>query len=61
LFLAKITENDITTVKEAERFRKEIESITGLPSAFAQACRDKALWMYKQETAQRVGENDCQA
>jgi len=47
LFLNKIIGNDVTTVREAEKFRKEIESITGLPSAFAQACRDKALWMYK--------------
>ena len=47
LFLTKIIENDITTIKEAEKSRKEIESITDLPSAFAQACRDKALWMYK--------------
>ena len=47
LFLDRIIKNDVTTVKEAEKFRKEIESITGLPSAFAQACRDKALWIYK--------------
>jgi putative transposase len=47
LFLERIIANDITTVRDAERFRKEVESITGLPSAFAQACRDKALWMYK--------------
>lgn len=47
LFLNRIIENDVTTVREAEKFRKEIESITGLPSAFAQACRDKALWMYR--------------
>ena len=47
LFLNKITENDITTAKEAEKFRKEIQQLTGLQSAFAQACRDKALWMYK--------------
>jgi len=47
IFLDKIIENDTTTVKEAEQFRKEIQQITGLPSAFAQACRDKALWMYK--------------
>lgn len=47
LFLERIIANDIITVKEAERFRKEVETITGLPSAFAQACRDKALWMYK--------------
>ena len=51
LFLDKIIENDVTTVREAEKFRKEVESITGLPSAFAQACRDKALWIqsYKQQ------------
>jgi len=47
LFLDRIIENNITTIKKAEEFRKEIEEITGLPSAFAQACRDKALWMYK--------------
>ncbi len=47
LFLNRIIENDVTTVREAEKFRKEIESITGLPSAFVQACRDKALWMYR--------------
>ncbi len=29
LFLTKIIENDITTIKEAEKFKKEIESITG--------------------------------
>jgi len=47
LLLNKIIENDITTVKEVEKFRKEIQNVAGLPSAFAQACRDKALWMYK--------------
>ena len=47
LFLDKIAENDIATIKEAEKFRKEIQQLTGLQSAFAQACRDKALWMYK--------------
>jgi len=47
LFLDRIIANDITTVKEAERFRKETQQITGLSSAFAQACRDKALWMYR--------------
>jgi len=47
LFKNKIIENNITTVKEAEKFRKEIQQVTGLPSAYAQACRDKALWMYK--------------
>ena len=47
LFLNKIAENDITTVRDAEKFRKEIQQLTGLQSAFAQACRDKALWMYK--------------
>jgi len=47
LFLERIIANDVTTVKEAERFRKEIQQITGLPSAFAQCCRDKALWMYR--------------
>jgi len=47
LFLNKIAENDITTAKEAEKFRKEIQQLTGLHSAFAQACRDKALWMYR--------------
>ena len=47
LFKNKIIENDITTVKEAEKFRKEIQQLTSLQSAFAQACRDKALWMYK--------------
>ncbi|MHA1238859.1 MAG: RNA-guided endonuclease InsQ/TnpB family protein [Candidatus Odinarchaeia archaeon] len=47
LFLDKIIANDITTVKEAEKYRKEVQQLTGLPSAFTQACRDKALWMYK--------------
>ena len=47
LFKNKIIENDITTVRDAEKFRKEIQQLTGLQSAFAQACRDKALWMYK--------------
>ena len=47
LFLNKIAENDITTAKEVEKFRKEIQQLTGLQSAFAQACRDKALWMYR--------------
>ena len=41
LFLNKIAENDITTVRDAEKFRKEIQQLTGLQSAFAQACRDK--------------------
>ena len=46
LFLNKIIENDVTTVREAEKFRKGIESILGL-SSFAQACRDKDFWMCK--------------
>ncbi len=47
LFLDRIIADDITTVKDAEKFRKEIEAITSLPSAYAQTCRDKALWMYR--------------
>ena len=47
LFLNKIIENNVTTVKEAEKFRREIQQLTGLPPAYAQCCRDKALWMYK--------------
>jgi hypothetical protein len=47
LFLEKIIAANITSVKEAEKYRKSIQTITGLSSGFAQACRDKALWMFK--------------
>ena len=47
LFLENIIAENITTAKEAEKYRKDIETITGLSSAFAQTCRDKALWMFK--------------
>jgi putative transposase len=47
LFLEKIIMENITCVKEAEKYRQTIQTITGLSSAFAQACRDKALWMVK--------------
>ncbi len=47
LFLEKITSENITRVKEAEQYRQDIQTITGLSSAFVQACRDKALWMFK--------------
>jgi len=47
LFLEKIIAENITTAKEAEKYRKDIEHLTGLSSAFAQSCRDKALWMFK--------------
>lgn len=59
LFLDRIIENDITIVREAEKFRKEIESITGLPSAFAQACRDKMDVQVLQATIQRMGKVGC--
>jgi putative transposase len=47
LFLEKIIAEGITSTKEAERYRKEVEKLTGLSSGFVQACRDKALWMFK--------------
>jgi putative transposase len=47
LFLEIIIQNDITTRKDANKYSKEIQQMTGLPSAFVQCCRDKALWMYK--------------
>jgi putative transposase len=47
LFLEKLITENITSVKEAENYRLEIQSRTGLSSGFAQACRDKALWMFK--------------
>ncbi len=47
LFLENIIVENITTAKEAEKYRKDIETITGLSSGFAQTCRDKALWMFK--------------
>jgi putative transposase len=47
LFLEKIIAENITSVIEAEKYRKDVENITGLSSGFAQACRDKALWMFK--------------
>ncbi len=47
LFLETIIAENITSVKEAEKYRQNIQAITGLSSAFAQTCRDKALWMFK--------------
>ncbi|WP_287584896.1 transposase [Candidatus Borrarchaeum sp.] len=47
LFLEKIINENITRVKEAEKYRQDIQTITGLSSAYVQACRDKALWMFK--------------
>jgi len=48
LFLERVIENDITTKSKANRHNKEIQGLTGLPSAFVQCCRDRALWMYKE-------------
>gem|GEM_PF-623400 len=47
LFLEKIITENITSVKEAEKYRQYIQTLTGLSSGFLQACRDKALWMFK--------------
>ncbi|MHA2062540.1 MAG: zinc ribbon domain-containing protein, partial [Candidatus Sifarchaeia archaeon] len=47
LFLEKIIAENITSLKEAEKYRKYIQILTGLSSAFAQACRDKAIWIFK--------------
>jgi putative transposase len=47
LFLEKIITENIVNAKEAEKYRKDIENITGLSSGFVQACRDKAIWMFK--------------
>jgi putative transposase len=47
LFLEKIIAEKITSVKEAEKYRTDIQTRTGLSSAFAQNCRDKALWMFQ--------------
>jgi putative transposase len=47
LFLEKLIAENITRAKEAEKYRKDIQTRTGLSSGFVQACRDKALWMFK--------------
>jgi putative transposase len=47
LFLEKIIAENITSAKEAEKYRQDIQHLTGLSSGFVQACRDKALWMFK--------------
>ena len=47
LFLEKIIVENITSAKKAEKYRQRIQAITGLSSGFVQACRDKALWMFK--------------
>jgi len=47
LFLERIIEEDITTRAEANKYNKEIQQISVLPSAYVQCCRDRALWMYK--------------
>ncbi|MFX1519808.1 MAG: zinc ribbon domain-containing protein [Promethearchaeota archaeon] len=47
LFLEIIIAENITSVKEAENYRQEVQTRTGLSSGFVQACRDKALWMVK--------------
>ncbi len=47
LFLENIISENITATKEVEKYRKDVQAVTGLSSGFAQACRDKALWMYK--------------
>ncbi len=47
LFLEKIITENITSAKEAEQYRKDVEHLTGLSSGFVQTCRDKALWMLK--------------
>jgi putative transposase len=47
LFLEKLIAENIKSVKEAEKYRQDIQTFTGLSSAFVQACRDKALWMFK--------------
>ena len=47
LFLERIIAENIPSAREAEKYRKAIEHLTGLSSGFAQACRDKALWMFK--------------
>jgi putative transposase len=47
LYLEKIVEENVVSRARAESFRKEIQAKTGLSSAFAQACRDTALWMYR--------------
>ncbi|MFX1518667.1 MAG: zinc ribbon domain-containing protein [Promethearchaeota archaeon] len=47
LFLKKLIAENITSAKEAEKYRKDTQTLTGLSSGFVQACRDKALWMFK--------------
>jgi putative transposase len=47
LFLEKIIAKNIISAKEAEQYRTDVENLTGLSSGFVQACRDKALWMFK--------------
>ena len=45
-YLKILKEKEITTRKEAEKYRKVMEK-TGLNSNFTQQCRDKALEIYK--------------
>lgn len=47
LWLETIKREWITSMTKAECYRKEIQARTGLNAAFAQATRDKALWMYR--------------
>lgn len=47
LYLEKIREEDITKLSDANKYQREIKEKTGLPSAFIQCARDRALWMYK--------------
>lgn len=47
LYLERIVENDVIKLSEANKFYKEIKEVTGLPSAFVQCARDRALWMYR--------------
>ena len=46
LYLEKIIEEDITKLSDANKYQREIRGKTGLPSAFIQCARDRALWMY---------------
>jgi len=46
LYLEKIIEGGITKLSDANKYQREIREKTGLPSAFIQCARDRALWMY---------------
>jgi len=47
LWLEIVRREQTTSLKRIEQHRKEIQARTGLNAAFAQATRDRALWMWR--------------